>query len=475
MNRQDAERIYEAGKEAVIEHLLEMDGHIHELQQAVARLTRNSTNSSKPPSSDPPGLKRTAIGTKPGIRKQGGQPGHTGKKRELLPAEEMNAIHHLYPQQCERCRNPLSQSLLDPTRQPLRHQIFELPKIVPEKIEFRQHWLRCSCGHSTLAPLPKKVVGSNFGPRLHAAIAYLTATHRVSRRGIAEIMASLFGIGISTGAVCKVNDRVSEACRPVFAAIKRYVASAALLNIDETGWKNKGSRRYLWCFVAPRAVLFHISPSRGANVLREILGETFPGIIASDDHSAYNSYHQHRLRQLCWAHLIRKFKALRDDRSSPQAYCFAKNMLREIGKIFAYWHAFPQSGRTRQQLWMDTAPMRQQMREYCEIFLVSSDPLVKTRAKRTLANWQHLFTFIKCPAVEPTNNRAERAIRPAVQWRKLCFGSQSDSGERFVERLLSVTATCRLHGVNPFEFLTKVLSSASAGEQPPQLRLTSPT
>ncbi len=204
-------------------------------------------------------------------------------------------------------RNPLSHSLIDPTRQPLRHQVFELPKVVPEKIEYRQHWLRCSCGHCTLAPLQKEVAGSSFGPRLHAAIAYLTANHRVSRRGIAEIMATLFGINISTGAVCKVNERVSEDCRPVVGAIKRYVAAAALLNIDETGWKNKG------------------------------------------------------------------------------------------------------------------------------------------------------------------NNRAERAIRPAVQWRKLCFGSQSDSGERFVDRLLSVTATCRLHGVNPFEFLTKVVSSASAGEQPPQL------
>jgi transposase len=241
------------------------------------------------------------------------------------------------------------------------------------------------------------------------------------------------------------------------------VASATVLNIDETGWKNKGARRYLWCFVAPLAVYFHISPSRGAKVLREILGQAFAGIIVSDDHSAYNSYHKNGRRQLCWAHLIRKLKALRDDRSSPHAYCFAKNMLKEMEAIFFCWHAFQRSGGSRDQLWLDTAPMRERMRDYCEIFLGSSDALVRTRAKRTLANWEYLFTFLKYEGVEPTNNIAERAIRPSVQWRKLCFGSQSDTGERFTERLLSVVGTCRLHGVNPFDFLTKVVRAAFSG------------
>jgi transposase len=312
--------------------------------------------------------------------------------------------------------------------------------------------------------LPEGVAGSNYGPGVHAAIAYLIAVHRVSRRGIAEIMTTLFGIEISTGAVCKAAARVSTACEPVVGTIKRYVASAALLNIDETGWKTKGGKRYLWCFVAPLAVLFHISESRGSKVLREILGPIFSGIIGSDDHSAYSCYHKNGLRQLCWAHLIRKLKALRDDRSSPHAYCFAKNMLKEVGDIFSCWHAFQGSGGSRDQLWQDTAPMRERMRDYCEIFLNSTDPLVVTRAKRTLANWEHLFTFLQHEGVEPTNNIAERSIRPAVQWRKICFGSQSDIGERFTERLLSVVGTCRLHGVNPYHFLTKVVRASFSGQ-----------
>jgi transposase len=465
MDKQEAERIFDAGREVVIETLLKMDSRILELEQNIARLTRNSSNSSRPPSSDPPGMKKSKTGKKLGKRSQGGQPGHKGKKRDLLPAEEMDVIYDIFPQTCEHCRQPLSQSLLDLARQPLRHQVFELPRIVPLKIEYRLHSLRCSCGSHTVARLPKEVANSTFGPRLHAAIGYLTAVHRVGRRGISEIMATLFGIEISTGAVCGVTNRVSEACVPMVDAIRRYVASATTLNIDETGWKNKSARRYLWCFVAPLAVLFHISESRGTKVLKEILGETFAGIIGSDDHSAYNCYHKNGLRQLCWAHLIRKLKALRDDRSSPHAICFAKNMLGEIRAIFACWHAFPESGKSREQLWLDTAPMRQRMHDFCEIFLASSDDLVRTRAKRTLANWEYLFTFLKHEGVEPTNNIAERAIRPSVQWRKLCFGSQSDTGERFTERLLSVIGTCRLHGVNPFDFLTEVVSAAFSGER----------
>lgn len=464
MDRQEAERIYQAGREVAIKTLLKMDARIRELEQLVARLTRNSTNSSKPPSSDPPGVKKPAPSKNPGKRKQGGQPGHKGKKRELLPASEMDAIHDIFPLQCERCRQPLSQGLLDPARQPLRHQVFELPSIVPIKAEYRLHSLLCPCGRHTVARLPEEVADSSFGPRLHAAIGYLTAVHRLSRRGIAEIMATLFGVEISTGAVCEAANRLSEACVPMVGAIKRYVAAALTLNIDETGWKNKGARRYLWCFVAPLAVLFHISESRGAKVLTEILGENFGGIIGSDDHSAYNCYHKHGRRQLCWAHLIRKLKALKDDRSSPHAHCFARNMLKEAGAIFSCWHTFQRAGGSRDQLWLDSSPMRERMHDYCEIFLASSDEQVRTRAKRTLANWEHLFTFLKYDGVEPTNNIAERAIRPAVQWRKLCFGSQSDTGERFTERLLSVITTCRLHGVNSFDFLTEVVSSAFSGK-----------
>lgn len=485
MNRQEAERICEAGGEVVIETLLAMDAQIRELEKLaqrvpeleriIAALTRNSSNSSRPPSSDPPGNKPNRRGAGTSRRKQGGQPGHKGKKRQLLPPEEMDRIHNLFPERCAACHQPFAAALIIPSNNPLRHQVFELPVVTPIKEEYRCHTLLCQCGHHTIASLPSHVARSNFGPRAHAAIAYLAAVHRGSRRGIAEIMANLFNIDISTGAICKAAERVSEACAPTCDGIKRYIASANALNIDETGWRSGAERRNLWAFVGPLAVFFVIAASRSAKVLEEVLGEIFPGIITSDDHSAYSAYHRHRLRQLCWAHMIRKFKGLKDGRSSPDAYLFAKNMLKEIGTLFTIWHAFPDSGCSRNQLWLATALIRGRMRRYCNHYLNSDDPLVRTRAKRTLKNWDHLFTFLLHEGVEPTNNTAERAIRPAVQWRKICFGSQSAAGERFTERLLTIVGTCKLHGANAFECLTRIVSGSFAGKQSlPSLPLSLP-
>lgn len=465
MDRQEAERIYDAGREAVIETLLSLDARIRELERIVAKLTENSSNSSRPPSSDPPWNKKEPSRKTPSKRKQGGQPGHKGKKRELLPPEMVTETHDLFPATCSCCRLPFTQEMQIPSMNPLRHQVTDLPKIVPITTEYRCHSVLCSCGHRTVAALPEEVAQSEFGPGVHAVIAYLMAAHRVTRRGITEIMGSIFGISISTGAVCNVAERVSEACVPVGGVIKKYIASALSLNIDETGWKDKGKRCYLWTFVALRAVFFLISPSRGAKVLKEVLGEQFAGIITSDDHSAYNSYHKKGIRQLCWPHLIRKLKALKDGRSSPHAYCFARNMLKEAGAIFTLWHAFKASGGSREQLWEMTLPIQERIHDYCEIFLHSKDSLVGTRAKKTLANWDHLFTFLKYEGVEPTNNLAEQKLRPAVQWRKICFGSQSSTGLRFTERLSTVVGTCRINGINPFNFLVEVVGNRFSGKQ----------
>ncbi len=476
MDRAEAERIYDAGKEAVIETLLKMDARIQELEKLeqrvvelehiIARLTRNSSNSSRPPSSDPPWSSKEPKRKAPAKRKQGGQPGHKGKKRDLLPPELVAKMHDLFPAQCASCQLPITEDLQTPSANPLRHQVTDLPPIFPVTIEYRCHSVLCSCGHRTTASLPNEIAQSEFGPGVHAVIAYLMAAHRVTRRGVTEIMGSIFGISISTGAVCNVATRVSEASIPVVGMIKRYIAAATALNIDETGWKDKGKRCYLWTFVALRAVFFLISPSRGAKVLREVLGEQFAGIITSDDHSAYHAYHKRGIRQLCWPHLIRKLKALKDGRSSPHAYCFAKNMLKEAGAIFTLWHAFKASGGSREQLWQRSLPIQERIHDYCEIFLNSTDPLVRTRAKKTLANWDHLFTFLLYEGVEPTNNLAEQKLRPAVQWRKICFGSQSNNGLRFTERLSTVVGTCRINGINPFHFLTQIITAGFSDKNP---------
>lgn len=251
--------------------------------------------------------------------------------------------------------------------------------------------------------------------------------------------------------------------------LRETLPESGNLNIDETGWKCKGNRRYLWVFVSPLVVYFSIAASRGAKVLRSVLGETFKGVITSDDHSAYRSYHKKGIRQLCWAHLIRKFISLKESRSSPEAYVFAKNMLKKIGHVFGCWHAFRDGAINRQELLNATALMRARMKRYCIAHQNSPDAQVRTRAKRTLANWAHLFTFLTHEGVEPTNNAAEQAIRPAVQWRKLCFGNQSEDGERFTERIVRVTCTCQLQGRNAFHFLSGLMEAAFNGAPQPSL------
>ncbi len=184
----------------------------------------------------------------------------------------------------------------------------------------------------------------------------------------------------------------------------------------------------------------------------------------------YNAFYSVNFPFVPTSHYIRKLKALKEDRSSPHAYCFARNMLAEIGAIFTRWHAFQKSPGSREDLSLDTQQMRNWMNDFCVIFRYSSDQRVQTRTKRLIDNWQHLFTFLEHDGVQLTNNTAERAIRPAVQWRKICFGSQSQIGEHFTERLLTVVRTCQLHGTNPFLVLTKLVNASFSPKAAAPLR-----
>jgi transposase len=243
--------------------------------------------------------------------------------------------------------------------------VFDLPEIRPVKTEYRCFELPCTCGHANRAVLPPEVAESNFGPGVHAAVAYLASVHRGTRRGIAEIMSTVFNLDISLGAVCRIIDRVSLACAPETEHIRENIAESLALNIDETGWKTAGNPGWLWVFVSSVAVFFRVASSRASKVLQSVLGESFSGVITSDDHSAYNRYHKSGVRQLCWAHLIRKLKGLKDGRASPDAYQFAKHMLKEAGTLFSYWHAFKEAGCTREELWRASALIRCRIKSSC--------------------------------------------------------------------------------------------------------------
>jgi len=477
MTREEAIAIAYGDREIIVEVLLQLSGAVDlltakvaELERKIALLTKDSSNSSKPPSSDGPASKpKMRRRKKSRHRKPGGQPGHKGTNRDLIPPEKVDRIEEVFPESCEQCHKPFHPDV-DGSRvlgAYLRRQVIEIPDIKPDVSEYRLRCVQCDCGNVTWANVPPQA-RSGFGPRLTALMAYLTAVHRITRRGCQELARTLLGVDISLGSVCKLHEEVSEALEPCCEEIKEALPEQDILNIDETGWKSMGKGIWLWVFVAPAMTFFTLAASRGAKVLKGVLGEVFGGIICSDMFSAYNAYHKGR-RQICWAHIIRNLKGLKHACRSPDGVRFARWMLAEVGRLFALWHAFKDGYVDRRTLVTKSVPIRARISNCLQTYELSSDHDVARTARGLLKHWNHLFTFLDHEGVEPTNNSAERGIRPAVQWRKICFGNQSENGEALTARLLTVTRTCILQRKNAFDFLVQSITAHREGLAHPSL------
>jgi len=468
MTREEAISIAHSAPEVIVEVLLQMSARIEELERKVALLTRDSSNSSKPPSSDGPAAKPRALPPKKSKkRKRGGQPGHKGKNRDLIPVEEVDVVEEILPAVCEHCHEALTTTTNPEEGKYLRYQVVDIPETKPHVTEYRLRCVRCECGAETWAELPGNV-RSGFGPRLTAFAAYLTAVHRVTRRGMVDIFKTIFCIDISLGSVCNLHEEVSRALEPSYEDIKKVLPQQSVVNVDETGWRSMGRAVWLWIFVAPSLAFFTLVPSRGAQVLKGVLGDIFGGILCSDRFSAYGRYHK-GLRQVCWAHIIRDIKGIRHACRSPDAVKFSRWMLSEVGRMFGLFNAFRSEHLDRKTLVLKSVPLRARMSNCLQTYELSSDPDVARMARGLLKYWDSLFTFLEHDGVEPTNNAAERGIRPAVQWRKICFGNQSPDGELLTSRLLTVTRTCLLQGKSPFLHLIEVINASRSGLVHPSL------
>lgn len=478
MTREEAKNVVYGNPEAAVDLIIQLSAAVEilkarvtELERKIALLTRDSSNSSKPPSSDGPGKKpKLQRPKKSRKRNPGGQPGHKGTRRELVPIEEVDHVEEVLPEACETCHRPFDPETSRILGNYLRCQVIDIPTIKPVVTEYSLRCVECSCGATTWAEIPSHV-RSGFGPRLTAALAYLTALHRVTRRGCQDIAQTLFGINISLGSVCNLHEEVSQAVGSCCEEIRQALPQEKVLNVDETGWKSMGKRRWLWVLVSSSMAFFTISASRGAKVLRETLGQTFSGILCSDMFSAYNAYHK-GVRQICWAHIIRNLKGVKHGCRSPDGVKFSKWMLSEIGRMFRLWYAFKQGSMDRRTLVRKSVPIRARMSNCLQTYELSSDPDVARTARGLLTHWNRLFTFLEHEGVEPTNNSAERGIRPAVQWRKICFGNQSETGQLLTARLLTVTRSCFLQNKSSFEFLVESISAYRLALTTPSLVTT---
>jgi len=447
------------------EQIADAEKQIADLERQLALRKRNSTNSSKPPSSDGLAGEQRPRGRKhKSKRKPGGQPGHAGHHRPLLPTAVVNAVEVQLPKQCGHCGGKLPQKPGQVTTEgePRRHQVTEVPPVKAHVTEYQFPNVVCGhCGKSTSAPLPEEIRG-NFGPQLTALIAYWTVVCRLPRRLVEAMLADVLGIEISLGSTQNAWEEVSQAVAQPVQQLQEQLPREAVLNVDETGWRTNGDKRWIWALVARQFVFYVVAATRGAEVLVSLLGATFRGILCSDRWIVYLTYHSGRM-QLCWAHLKRNILGIAEYARSPSARQFCRDALAIVARLFRLWYRFrgnlpdrrgnPQP-LNRQQLIEKSIPLQKRLFALAEAHLDDADREVRNLATALFIHFERLFTFLETEEVEPTNNVAERILRTAVQWRKISFGNRSRQGEIATARLLTVTQTCKRQQRHVLGYLT---------------------
>jgi len=439
-----------AALEATVQHLLE-------------RLQQDSHNSSRPPSSDPPHALRPRPRRGPHGRKRGGQPGHPGQTRALVSLEDVETVVPVTPRQCRRCQHPLQGE--DP--QPHRHQVTELPVVKPMVTEYQMHRLVCpACGASTRASLPVGVPTGGFGPRVQAIVALCTGAYRLSKRTTQEVMADLFGLPLSLGTIPHLEQATVQAVATPVAEAQSYVRAQPVAHLDETCWREGRTRAWLWVAVTTWVTVFVVRLSRGAKVAEELLGERFCGILVTDRWSAYTWYPT-RWRQICWAHLLRDFEAMIERGGRSQE--IGEGLREQARQMFHAWHRVCDGRGTHAQFRVAMRPIRRAVARLLKAGQTCGVAKTEGGCREVLKVYDALWTFVRVEGVEPTNNAAERAIRPGVLWRKGSFGTQSVTGSRFVEAMMTVVATLKQQHRNVLAYMTEVCQAAYTGAPAPSL------
>jgi transposase len=428
-----------------------------ELTDLRDRLNRDSSNSSKPPSSDPPHVKPAPPRT-PSGKRRGGQPGHTRHTRPDLPPDQ---VVHLRPDKCGRCGDRLFGD--DP--EPLRHQVVELPPIRPVVTEYRRHRLPCpNCGRVACPALPAEARGG-YGPRAQAVCAMLSGAYRVSKRGAARLMGDLFGVPIGPAAICDLQRATAVALEPVAREAHAHVAGKPA-NVDETGWREGRKRGWLWVAVTANITVFLIRLSRARVVLADLIPGK-PGVLTTDRYPVYDHLPAH-CRQVCWAHLRRDFQAMIDRQNTGSV--IGEDLLLYADILLAKWKRVRDGTMTRRGFRQSYLGwIREEVRALLDRGAGCGCATTAGVCRELLGIESALYTFAAVVGVEPTNNAAERALRHAVCWRKTSGGTDSAAGSRFVERVLTVVESCRQQRREVLAFLTDAIQAARVRTPMPTL------
>ena len=380
----------------------------------------------------------------------------------MLPVEQVSEFKNLFPPKCEGCWAALPQTP-DPSAQ--RFQTIELPQPEAHVTEWLRHCVTCpSCNYKTWASTAS-IPMSPFGPRLSSVIGLVTGVYHLSRRAAVGLLSDMLGIEISLGAVSSVEKRVSEAVKPAVAEAWNKVDEASVKHTDGTTWYQSNVLCALWTIATSMATVFKILANGRASTLAPLFGKKL-GILVSDRATALNFWAMEK-RQICWAHLLRK--AVSFSEASGTAGAFGRELLDYIGILFDYWHQFKADQLSREQLCVLMEPVRLQVEALLERGRDSKLRQLSGSCADMLEHRAALWTFVEQESVEPTNNHAERELRAFVLWRKRSFGTQSERGNLFAERLMTVAHTARKQKRNVLEFLTACCTAARSGATPPSL------
>ena len=456
--------------QAAIDAFLMMRQRVDELETRVgdleARLKLNSTNSSKPPSSDPIGMKRKPPAPPTG-KKRGGQPGHRKARRSLVSPEKVRDTFVCKPTACRRCGHTLDGD----APEPLIHQVAELPRIEPVVDEYRRHRLTCpACRATTCGELPVGVPSGCFGPYLQAVLVMFAGAYCLSKRQIRQVAADLFTLSISTGMISKLERQSAATLEAPYNELAIAVHHAKATNIDETSWRERLRKAWLWATVTPLFTVFTIAKNRSGDVAKALLGSEDGQVVSSDRFSAYE-WIAARGRQICWAHLRRDFQAMID--RGGEGKPVGEKLLKRSHRRFHNWHRVRDGTLDWETFGRRMTRLRREVRRALLEGAKCGGAKTSATCFEILKVEEGLWTFATVKGVEPTNNAAERALRFAVIWRRISGGTDSQRGSRFVERTLSVVATCRQQGRNVLEYLTSCFEADHRGQPIPSLLPTS--
>jgi transposase len=429
---------------------------ISELEE---RFNKNSKNSSKPPSGDKKPNSKDPSSKGRALRR--------GYNRQVFPIEKIDAIVNCQLDLCPDCG---SNKLLNEDNPEVLQQV-ELPEIKALVTEFRCQKYKCQCcGSHSIAHLPNGIPNSSFGPKLMALVAHLTGVLHLAKREAIQLLKDLYDIDICEGSIINVEERVANAIKDIYERIHQFVTKSPFCkHFDETSWRNAGKNHYVWVASTQHATCFKIDPSRSRYAFENFVGRLGTAPVVTDRYAVYNKVS--RVHQYCLAHLIRDFRKFAERKNlDGEIGSEIEELFRKVCRVHSRYKREEISIRSRN---IQISHLRKKLEGSLIDGMASGSADFGDFCQKILDKFENLLMFTKSGDIDPTNNLAERDLRSLVLWRKKSYGTRSERGKRFAERISSVAGTIKRKGLNTINFLKEAVCAFYRSEEAPYLCITS--